>query len=170
MRLLLIRHARAQARRAATSDFERRLTGAGRARFRACVRGLALLGVELEAVLTSPAARARETAALLQPLVRVQRKQAGARTCAELGAAPDRALLTALRAAAPRRGALALVGHEPHLSALAAWLVAGDRALSRGFALKKGGLLALEGALGPGRMRLVGALAPKWLARVGRER
>jgi phosphohistidine phosphatase len=61
---------------------------------------------------------------------------------------------------------VALVGHEPMLSSLAAWLVTGDRRRGAMFEIKKGAALVLDGEPRPGGMRLVASLPPKTLRRI----
>ncbi|MFM8979884.1 MAG: SixA phosphatase family protein, partial [Planctomycetia bacterium] len=116
-------------------------------------------------LLTSPLRRAVQTADLLQPLL------AGPCDVEPLLAAPPgEALLARLRGeyALPGGRRLLLVGHEPHLSALAAWLVHGEPALGAGLRLRKAGLLLLEGEPRPGGMRLVALLPPGLARRLGR--
>jgi phosphohistidine phosphatase len=87
----------------------------------------------------SPLVRSRQTAELLARQLR---------SAAPLALMPDlepeddpRAALRRLRAASQ---AVALVGHEPHLSALATLLIGGRTGLPV-FVMKKGSALALEG-------------------------
>jgi phosphohistidine phosphatase len=157
MRLYLIRHGAAGS---APVDAERELTPEGRARFEGQVRGLARLGVRFERVLSSPLVRAVQTAELLEPLLEPGRLCA--RGLAEALAREPAAELLELCTGA----SLALVGHEPWQSQLAAWLVAGER---RGtiFTLEPGGVLALEGEPRPGRMTLQGYWRPEELVRIG---
>lgn len=158
MRLYLIRHAPAVERRPGVPDRKRPLTPRGRARFIRAAAGLASLGCRFDLLLHSPRCRAAQTAELCARLVH-------GRTAAspDLERAPDDPLLAALRG-----GHVALVGHEPWLSALAAWLVAGNRDRGSRFVLKKGGVLILDGEPKPGAMRLVASMPPKVLRRLGR--
>ena len=156
MRLYLIRHGAAGS---APVDAERELTPEGRARFADQVPGLARLGVRFERVLSSPLVRAVQTAELLEPLLEPGRE--GERGLAEaLAREPSHDLLGLCTGAS-----LALVGHEPWQSQLAAWLATGER---RGtiFALDPGGVLALDGQPQPGRMSLHGYWRPEELVRI----
>jgi len=102
--------------------------------------------------------RAAETAEALAPLV------AGDSVATpNLARAPGPALLAEIRGEN-----VALVGHEPMLSELAAWLVLGDKRRGSKFPFKKGGVLVLEGDPRPGAMRLVASLPPKTLRRIAR--
>jgi len=156
MQLFLIRHAIAEDSRAGLRDEARALTPAGRARFAEEVKGLERLGLAFERLRHSPLRRALETAELLVPLVDGELE-----VDARLAGAPGAELIASLAGAS-----LALVGHEPWLSELAWQLVSGGADAS-GFALKKGGLLQLEGEPRPGGMRLVQALAPATLRALG---
>ncbi|MFN4232313.1 MULTISPECIES: SixA phosphatase family protein [Thermus] len=172
MELFLVRHARALPAEAVeaspegtphpdeeTADDLRPLTPKGVRRFRKVVRGLWGLGVELDLILTSPKRRALETAELLTDLL-----EGEVRITPHLAAPPSVALLEEL----PQEGRVALVGHEPYLSALLAWLLFGDFAgasaqatLGTRFVLKKGGVAWLEGRPVPGGMALKALLPPK---------
>ena len=145
MKLLIVRHAIAMDRDefAATgkSDDFRPLTTAGRRRMRGVAKGLATTVVP-DLIATSPLTRAMDTAKILARAYGV-----------EVGAAVD-----ALRPESPpeefaawartqrAESTVAVVGHEPHLSQLVAWLTTGRS--SAFIELKKGGacLIELEGA------------------------
>jgi phosphohistidine phosphatase len=138
--LYLVRHAIAEDRDpvAWPDDALRPLTEVGRARFRRAVAGLGRIVPSVEAMLASPFVRAWDTAAILA-------EQAGwpdPERCDPLRAdRPARGVATVIRA---RRSlaSLALVGHEPQLSELAARLLGGaDDAFL--IELKKGGVACL---------------------------
>ena len=158
MRLDLIRHAAATPRVVGLSDASRALTPRGRARFRRVVAGLRRLGVGYDVAYHSPKLRAVETADLFAPLVDGETV-----VTPNLARPPAAALLAEIRGER-----VALVGHEPMLSALAAWLVFGDRRRGAKLPAKKGGVLMLEGELRPGAMRLVASLPPKALRKIAR--
>ena len=129
----------------------------GIARFEEAVVGLASMKIVLDEVLTSPLVRARQTADLLvsglpdAPPVQVLERLAP-------GHVPAQVVEEVARIAAGRR--LALVGHEPGLGELAAFLIGARRAM----AFKKGGIarIDLESGVGsPGT--LVWFLTPKIL-------
>jgi phosphohistidine phosphatase len=124
------------------------------------VRGLGLLGVGFDLVLHSPWVRAAETAALLAPLA-----EGPAQATIELAREPSADLIAMLDALTPER--VALVGHEPWLSDLIAWLVMGDSGLGFAFPLKKGGVAHLEGRPVPGAMRLGDLWRPRTLRDLG---
>ena len=119
MHLYLIRHAQAED---GWDDASRPLSARGRKQIRTVARFLRCTEVFAPAeIWHSPLLRARDTAALL---VGRLRQPAKLRSVAGLTWGDDPALMAnKLRT---RRESLALVGHEPHLSALASLLVAGS--------------------------------------------
>jgi phosphohistidine phosphatase len=164
MDLLVVRHAIAEDRavfgKTGKDDGERPLTGAGRERFEKGARGLRRLVPGIDLLATSTLVRAVQTGELLADTF------GGITTVRVEELAPDarpEALLPWLRAQR-RRELVAIVGHEPHLSALVELLLAGGQT---GFVeLKKGGacLLALPRAAAPGGGEL------RWLLTAGQLR
>jgi len=140
--IYLVRHAIAAARgREWPDDDLRPLTDHGIARFEKAVAGLANLKLVVDEVLTSPLVRARQTADLLasglpdKPPVRVLEALAP-------GHQPAHVVADLARVARGRR--VVLVGHEPGLGELAAFLIGARRAL----AFKKGGACRIDLASG----------------------
>lgn len=148
MDLFLIRHAEAVPREDAAVDADRSLTPRGHRRFAAVVRSLDALGVRFDRVLHSPWLRAVETADLLAQLIDGETEVSPL-----LAAAPSVDLLAKCGG---RR--VALVGHQPWLGELVAWLVTGDRSAGAQFPLDKGGVVWLDGAPEPGKMLLRASL------------
>ena len=173
MELYLLRHGDAVDRATGgyATDDERPLTGAGRAEARRAAGALAELGVKPELVLTSPLARAAETAAIAAELLR---PRYGAHESAALapGGTPA-AVLAAVTGYgdyfgvgdAPVRRVL-LVGHMPDLGELAGWLVWGRAELA--LRLRTGGMcridLPADPAAGAGDLRWL--LPPRLLRRL----
>jgi phosphohistidine phosphatase len=123
--LWLLRHGDAED---GSPDAERRLTEKGRAQSRAAGAALAALGTRIEACLTSPKARAAETAALACDLLAVEprhepRLSGGPFDAEQLAAGLDDVLL---------------VGHDPDFSAAVHTLTGAQ------VRLKKGGLAGLD--------------------------
>jgi phosphohistidine phosphatase len=111
---------------------------------RAVAEALSRGGVQFDRILHSPKLRAVQTAEVLAPLAR------GALASSPLLVAPPGAeLLRALRG-----GSVAVVGHEPHVTALAAWLVLGHQDAASSFAFGRGAVALLSGEPRPGGMRL----------------
>ena len=161
MRLILIRHAAAfeRDRKRWRDDRHRPLTPEGMKRFRKAAAGLASLVETVECVLTSPLARARQTAQILSAVTRWPH----AREVAELapGHTPDQVLA---RVRTEKAEVLALVGHEPGLSELIAASLAGAGARLQ-CELKKGGAACLEfpSTARAGQARLAWLVTPKAL-------
>ena len=135
--LLLLRHGIAEERRAGLEDGDRALTERGRSRTRAVLERLVALGLMADRLLCSPLLRARQTAEIA-----VTAGWAPDLTLAsEL--APGGAALACLPEWCQACGgdSLALVGHEPDLSALAAFLIG---APAGHLDLRKAGLIQLR--------------------------
>ena len=167
--LLLLRHGIAEERGADRDDAQRALTPHGRERLALVIRRLAALELHCDVVLSSPLVRARQSAELV----------------CELGLAPALELALALAPLndplpllerwlgplSPRPGwrRLALVGHEPDLSTLAARLIGVPKAAApQALRLKKAGVAVLQWpsrAEGPlvGSAQLALLLSPKSL-------
>ncbi|MFI5350136.1 MAG: SixA phosphatase family protein [Elusimicrobiota bacterium] len=167
MELLIVRHGPAGNaaekdawRRAGRPDSTRPLTNDGRRRTRAAAAGLARVVSDFGLVATSPYARAAQTAKLVAKALRADLVE-----CAAL--IPGRPLEEALAWLRSRdEDKIALVGHEPHLSRFACFLMTGrDGAF---LSLKKPQALLLElGAVVPGRARLIWSLPPRQLRALG---
>jgi phosphohistidine phosphatase len=165
MRLYLLRHGIAEATALEGDDGTRRLTATGRSRMRAEAVGMRALGLAFDVILTSPLARAVETAAIVAA---AYPKGPKPQTVPELAAGiPPPETLRALRPFLRRRHVLA-VGHEPGLGRLASLILTGS---SEGIAveLKKGSLLAVElNSPRPGTGTMLRfLLSPKQLRRLG---
>jgi phosphohistidine phosphatase len=161
MDIYVIRHADAVAlgENNVNADADRPLTEVGKGQAKAVATGLQRKGVALQLILTSPLLRARQTAeGILQawsgapPEVQV---------CDQLtpGSRP-RKLAKVLKQF--KREPVALIGHEPDLSAWAAWVIGGKKAQ---LALAKAGVAHLTCPDGPGKGAgtLVQLLTPDWL-------
>jgi phosphohistidine phosphatase len=161
MDLFVIRHAVAEDAEPGQEDSARKLTSDGKRKFRRAVQGLRELDWCFDRILTSPWARALETAELLGPLTD------GPTIATDLLTDKPRPELFALIAettAQPRKQhATAVVGHEPWLSELVGWLTFGDPHHGEALDIKKGGVIWLEGNAVPGGMMLRAMLPPKLL-------
>lgn len=158
MQLFVIRHAIAAEPSPERPDATRPLTAAGREKFAQVVKGAKRLGWRFDRLYHSPLVRAVQTAELLRPLL-----EGPAISLPDLARAPDEEMLAHLEGQR-----VAVVGHEPHLGSLVAWLVAGDADRGERFCFKKGGFAALTGDLRPGAMTLDTLVAPKLLRRLAR--
>ena len=162
MKLFVIRHAIAEDRQPDLDDAARELTGEGVRKMKQVVRGLRELDVELARVLTSPWTRALETAKLLAPV------SSGPPVATELLCQSPRAELLAM--IAERGETTGVVGHEPWLGELVAWLAFGEARRGEALGLKKGSVVELEGSVVPGGMTLREILQPRVLRRLGKKR
>ncbi|MFI5357489.1 MAG: phosphohistidine phosphatase SixA [Opitutales bacterium] len=136
MQVFLIRHAHAVD---AAEDVQRPLSRRGRKQVRKLARFLKdAAEFQPDEIWTSPLARAQETAGRLQHRLGLT---APLRSVGDLATAGGVTVLATRLRKSSRT--VALVGHEPHLSALASLLVSGAIDPSR-FELKKGAILALE--------------------------
>lgn len=162
MHLFVVRHAIAEDAEPGQDDSTRELTSDGVKKFKREVRTLRELDWRFSTVLTSPWKRAVQTAHLLAPVID------GETTETELMCDVPRAELFALIAATAStatdtRHATAVVGHEPWLSALVGWLAFGDTRHGEAIAIKRGGIVWLEGSPLPAGMKVRAILPPKVL-------
>ena len=160
--LLLVRHAIAAERGTAwPDDNERPLTTRGVERFRLAASGIAQLNVFVDEVWTSPLRRAQQTADLLAAAL-PERPSVNTLDALSPGCAA-RAVINRVRevATAPR---LSLVGHEPDLGELAAYLLGAREPLP----FRKGGacLISLVSLAPPFHARLQWFLPPRVLRRL----
>jgi phosphohistidine phosphatase len=168
MNLLIVRHATAEDRLAfATSESNddlRPLTEQGRQRMHGAAAGLRRLLPAIDVLATSPLTRAVQTAKVLAasfdepPIIEVPSLAPG------VGAAEVSRWLRAQ----PADGTVAVVGHEPDLSSLIAWLTTG--ASSNGYVkLRKGGacLLACNVPADACKFEMQWLLTPKQLRILG---
>lgn len=143
MHVLLVRHAAAEVRDAArhADDTQRPLTRGGARRFDAMLRLLRPSLPPIDRLLSSRYARAWQTAEIMsrrfrcgQPVRSTAMEEQG------LGAMFD-----ALREhAIDQVGCVAMVGHEPHISAFAATLLVGPTAGSLSLRVRKGAIICLR--------------------------
>lgn len=163
MQLLVIRHAVAEAREtfAATGqpDDLRPLTKKGIRKMRRAARGLRRIVPRITMLASSPFTRATETADIIRD---------------ELDSAPV-VVLDELKPDAPFEGlhewlrgldddeTVAIVGHEPHLSAFVSWLLTGD---ANPILILKKGCAVLVDMPADGRPKLRWVLTPRLLRRL----
>lgn len=139
MILYILRHGVADDRPpSGGSDADRTLSALGKKKMRRIARGMKTLDLTVDLILSSPFARAKETAAIV----------AGELGCGDrLEFSPHLRIggdQVALIADLARRGAEAvmLVGHEPQCSALLSILLSGGNRVEMNF--KKGGMCRLS--------------------------
>lgn len=162
LELYLIRHAIAAERGERwPEDAKRPLTPAGIAKMRKAAKGLAKVGVQLDAIVSSPLVRTRQTAEIVAEAM----KPIPAVTFADaLAPAGTPAAVVQEIGRHARKGRLALVGHEPNLGELAAQLIGARTPI--GF--KKGSVCRIDfDTLPPkGHGHLMWLATPKMLRRM----
>ena len=121
VQLYLIRHAQAEDRGDKwPDDAKRPLTEQGMSRLRRSARGLVRLGVSIDVVLTSPLVRTRQTAEIVAGAFSPRPSVVNVEALAP-GGTPS--ALAAELEKHSRRSRILIVGHEPGIGELAAWLV-----------------------------------------------
>jgi phosphohistidine phosphatase len=166
MMLYIMRHGAAEQASAEIEDRDRRLTARSRTKVREAAAGMRALKVAFDLILTSPFARAAETADI------VAAESAGAPKAEPApklaGGIPAAEILASLRGVLEKKNVL-IVGHEPALSQLASLLLTGSTEAMR-IRLKPGGCVALELEEGShsGGAQLRWMLTQRQLRRAGR--
>jgi phosphohistidine phosphatase len=168
MRLLIVRHAIAENRktfaRTGKKDALRPLTAHGRAQMRQASRGLRRILPSIDVVGTSPLRRTVQTAEILAAAYDHPRLV----NVPALDHSPDPLTFISWLQNYRRKEVVAAVGHEMHLISLMSTLLSGRR--GRFVLLEKGGacLLLFEGAVRPGRAKLLWSLSPAHLRALGK--
>ncbi len=143
MELFVIRHAIAEplGKENEFSDEKRALTDEGRTRMREVVKGLVKLGVELDLIMTSPLARAVETAEIVATAVGLSKKEI--KQSANLAPGASAAHLFAEIKSQAGVEAIALIGHQPDLGSLISRIIQSDGGVLS-IQLKKGSVCCLS--------------------------
>jgi phosphohistidine phosphatase len=161
--LFLVRHAVAEERGDDwPDDAKRPITSDGAAKMRRAIAGLRALDLKIDIVFTSPLTRAVETAELL---VSGLKPAPALRPLPALAPGTPPAKVAEALVAEKDVKAIALVGHEPGLGELAAWLIGARTPLP----FKKGAVCRIDiTELPPGRTgQLVWFATPKMLRALG---
>lgn len=161
MQLYVIRHAIAEDPMPGESDDKRELTKDGRKRMKQVVDGMRELDWKFDRILTSPWTRARQTAELLGKLCEHDP------IATDLLAQSPRAELLAMLAENIGGDTTAVVGHEPWLGELVAWLAFGDTRHGEAIRIKKAAALILGGTAVPGGMEIHAIVPPSVLRALG---
>lgn len=162
MDVYIIRHADAVpvGERGITSDEERPLSPEGEAQSRALAAALQRQDVHLDKVLSSPLVRARQTAEIM--LQAWSKPAPELLLCDELGPGlRPKKLARGLREL--KESSVALVAHEPDLSAWIAWLI-GSRKARLNFAKSGVACVVCDEPPDKGAGTLTWLLTPEWLA------
>lgn len=175
MNLLVIRHAIAEDKErfaeSGRNDDQRPLTEEGRSKMRRGAEGVRLASPRVTVLASSPLVRARETAEIVGPSLKIARVEI---VDALRPDRPFEELLAWLVERVPPNeddddAAVAVVGHEPHLSGLVTWLMTGEK--DSRIELKKGGacLLHFDGPAAAGKGTLRWLLTPSQLRDLGNQ-
>lgn len=162
MNILIVRHGIAEDRvefaRGGRSDDERPLTKKGIERMRESARGLKNVVPEIDLIATSPLVRAHQTADIIRKAYKSKLTQ-----IPELAPGQGPVTVTEWLQSGQEGENLCLVGHEPDLSELVAWLTSGR---TEGYVdMKKGAACMLSSYGAPQRAacQLLWMLTPKQL-------
>jgi phosphohistidine phosphatase len=141
MNLYIIRHAIAvdEGSPEYEDDSQRPLTDKGKKKMRQIAKGLRALGVDFDLILSSPYIRAKETAEIIADVFKVKEDIAFSDKLIPMG---DPDLLISEMNEKYSAHSIALIGHEPQLTALVSLLVAEN--VNVDMTLKKGGLCRLS--------------------------
>ena len=168
MKLLIIRHAIAEDReefaKSGQPDEQRPLTRAGRRRMKEIAKGLRRAVRSIDHLATSPLVRAAQTAEIVSDTWGI----GGAEVIPALAPEASPEALAEWCAAHTGKDVVAVVGHEPHLSSVATWLLTGQG--DSRIELKKGGacLIDLGGEARAGAGTLLWLLPPRLTRRLSR--
>ena len=168
MKLLIIRHAIAEDRdefaQSGKPDEQRPLTRAGRRKMKAAAKGLRRAVDAIDHLATSPLVRAAQTAEIVSDTWGI----GGAEVIPALAPEARPEALAEWCAAHTGKDVVAVVGHEPHLSTLATWLLSGQS--DSRIDLKKGGacLIDMGSEVRAGSGTLLWLLTPRLLRRLAR--
>jgi phosphohistidine phosphatase len=163
LELYLIRHGIAAERgEDYPDDSKRPLTGRGIARLKREARALTALGISFDVIVTSPLARARQTADVLSESL--QGKPPVVTTDALAPAGTSAAVIQEIAKHA-RKARVALVGHEPNLGELAGRLIGARSPIE----FKKGAICRIDFDVLPPKSlgQLCWFLPPRVLRQIG---
>ncbi len=166
MELYILRHGIAEDRAPGVDDNERALTRKGKRKIKIVAKAMRVLGLRRAAVITSPLRRACETASVVAEKL-ADRKRLRITKYLEPAGNADQ-LIKWLISLRPRPARAVLVGHEPYLSVLIAFLTTGN---FEAYAdLKKGGLCRVDVDLAkePLRGKLQWLLTPRLMANIAK--
>jgi len=161
MDIYIIRHAIAEDKLPGKSDEERALTQQGKEKMKETANGFTRLEPEIDLILTSPLVRARQTAEIVNSVLRTRMEE-----MEELAPGFSPADVCGRLRQLKRIKSVALVGHEPNCSELMSYLLHGSGGMLIEF--KKGGISLLQSddcAAGSGALLL--HLSPKVLRLMG---
>ncbi len=142
MELYLLRHAIAVEHGAPgfKQDSDRVLTPKGANKMRRAARGMLAMKASFDVILSSPFARAKQTAEIVADVFNARKNLEFTETLA-VGGDPEE-LIKLIGKKYDAAETILLVGHEPYMSSLISLLLSGDQSV--GVTMKKGGLCKLN--------------------------
>ncbi len=157
MNLFLLRHAIAVEPDSpgVKADADRVLSAEGKKKMRAIARGMKALDLAFDLILSSPYARAKETAEIVAHEFGLEKVLEFSPLLSVGGDGP--ALIADLASRGNGLESILLVGHEPQLSRMISHLLSGNSGLS--ITMKKGGLCKLDVP----RLRWARSASLEWL-------
>ena len=157
--ILLMRHAKAEPGVPGQADFDRPLAPRGTDDALRMGRAIAKLGEVPDVIVSSPAARAKETA---EAAARAMKFAGALRFARALYDAPGEAWLAALKALPAAAGSVLMVAHSPGVEEAAALLC---RAVPGAFDVPTGAVIAFTAAVEHWRDLDPGAASLRWFLR-----
>jgi phosphohistidine phosphatase len=156
MRVYFLRHGAAEEAASGQSDADRRLTKKGTKQMKVVAAGMDRIGVRPDVILTSPLARARETAEIAAAALGLTDRMHEA---PELACGCTLSGLSRLLAKHGNPESVMVVGHEPDFSTMVGQFTGGGAV-----DMKKAGLALVEAeGIAPGRGCLLWLLTPTHL-------
>ena len=142
MELYLLRHAIAVEHGAPgfERDSDRVLTPKGAKKMRRIARGMLAMDLSFDVILSSPFARAKQTAEIVADVFKAHKRLEYTSTL-EVGGDPEE-LVKLIGKKYDAAETVLLVGHEPYMSSLISLLLSGDQSVN--VTMKKGGLCKLD--------------------------
>jgi phosphohistidine phosphatase len=162
MEIYLIRHADAipQGAQGTQNDEERTLSEAGWKQAANLGKAFKKLGIKIDTIVTSPLARAQQTALQIRTTLDMTEAQVETRDELAPGGRPKKVA----RCVNGRPGnSIAIVGHQPDLGLYASWLL-GEKGVQVLFAKGGAALIHTEGAFAKATGELVWLITPDWVA------
>lgn len=164
MNLYILRHGIAAGRGTEYPDDDfRQLTGKGIRRMRREAKGMSAIGVAPDLIISSPLTRAMQTAEIVQQGLSEPPQTLTSRSL--VPEAHPSQILHELADSYSSLDSVMVVGHEPHLSSLIAYILTGRGSWL--ISLKKGALSSIDLMLPSGRGQLLWALAPRQIRALG---
>ena len=144
MKIYILRHGIAVERGSGgyTDDSKRPLTVKGREKMHDIARNMRQQGIRFDLLLSSPYVRARETIEIVTKEFNIK-KNAIVYSNNLIPDAPIKKIVEEINTTYPSSKSILIAGHEPHLSSLISYLLAGHES-AIAINLKKGGLCQLD--------------------------